>query len=220
MKKLELALYAEGSTDQLFLPPVIVRTAQYILAQHAQQEVTVEPIEVIEIDKRDLGRDECIVIAAQKAIRYQALIVHSDADAPSAEEALRYRIQPGFDLVQKQKQVCKNLLPIIPIQAIEAWMLADHQLLREEIGTHLSNRNLRIPEKAIQVESIAKPKERLQEIVQRAYAERQRRHRRARLNKLYEPLGIRISLERLRHLPSYKQFVADLTTTLENLNFW
>jgi hypothetical protein len=220
VKRLELALYAEGSTDQLFLPPVIVRTAQYILAQRTQQEVIIEPIEAIEVHKRNLGRNECIVKAAQKAMRYQALIVHSDADELSAENALRYRIQPGFELVKQQEQVCKNLLPIIPIQAIEAWMLADPELLRKEIGTHLSNRDLRIPERAIQVESIAKPKERLQEIIQRAYAEHTRRRRRVDLSRFYEPLGISISLERLRLVPSYKQFVTDLTATLEALNFW
>lgn len=220
MKRLELALYAEGSTDHLFLPPVIVRTAQHILAQYAKQEVIVEPIEAIEVDERDLGRDECIVVAAKKAIKYQALIVHSDADAPSAAEALQYRIYPGFELVKNQDQACKNLLPIVPIQAIEAWMLADSERLRKEIGTHLSNRDLRIPEKAVQVESIAKPKERLQEIVQRAYAERSRRRRHAGLSKLYEPLGISISLERLRYVPSYQQFVTELSATLEALNFW
>ena len=33
VRKLELALYAEGSTDYLFLPPIIARTAQDILTQ-------------------------------------------------------------------------------------------------------------------------------------------------------------------------------------------
>ena len=50
MRKLELALYAEGSTDYLFLPPIIARTAQDILTQHTQQQITVEPIEAIEVD--------------------------------------------------------------------------------------------------------------------------------------------------------------------------
>ena len=45
MKMLLLALYAEGSTDARFLPPIIRRTAERIIAQHGQDFVDVsEPM--------------------------------------------------------------------------------------------------------------------------------------------------------------------------------
>ncbi len=41
MKQLVLALYAEGTTDYLFLPPVIQRTVIQVLRQHEQQQINV-----------------------------------------------------------------------------------------------------------------------------------------------------------------------------------
>ncbi len=49
-------------------------------------------------------------------------------------------------------------------------------------------------------------------------AERSHRHREVDLRPLYAPLGQRISLDRLSNVPSYQQFVDDLTATLRTLN--
>jgi hypothetical protein len=40
MKKLSLALYSEGSTDQHFLPDVIRRTSRQILARYGQASLS------------------------------------------------------------------------------------------------------------------------------------------------------------------------------------
>ncbi len=43
MSMLVLGLYAEGSTDHDFLPPVIQKTAERILAEHDQCEMETFP---------------------------------------------------------------------------------------------------------------------------------------------------------------------------------
>ncbi|SRR5260370_23723403 len=134
MRVLVLGLYAEGSTDHDFLPPVIQKTAERILAQHEQCEVEalVFPIEPSKSVKKDHAKG--ILQAARDSFGYHALIVHADADDPTPEKALSERILPGYRLVQHAKgQVCKHLVPIIPVQAIEAWVLADYELLLAEI---------------------------------------------------------------------------------------
>lgn len=55
--------------------------------------------------------------------------------------------------------------------------------------------------------------------MQRAHSEHSRRRHEMDLNRLYLPLGRRISLERLSYVPSYKQFVDDLTEALQALHF-
>jgi len=216
MNTLSLALYNEGSTDNRFLPPIIAKTARSILDNHQQNHVGVSEIRIIEVRRKK--RPESILQAALAASGYHALIVHADADHPQAYKARNERFEPGLQLVQQTNgDLCKNLLPIIPIQAIEAWMLADYQSLLMVIGTEMHPREFGIPEKAYQVESIAKPKRKLEEAMRKAYASRTKRRRKTDIDFLYEPMGERISLERLSQVPSYQQFIEDLTQTLENI---
>jgi Domain of unknown function (DUF4276) len=196
MGTLSLALYCEGSTDEQFIPPVAMETARRVLAKHKCSDIEVLSIRLIRVKKK--SRPEAILQAAREAYGYHALLIHSDADSPTPDKAKRERYDPGHSAVQSTNEaVCKNLLPIIPVQAIEAWMLADYELLLVEIGTSLDIHELGIPEKASQVEAIAKPKQRLKEVVQRAYASRSKRQRDTDIDFLYEAMGEKINLDRL-----------------------
>jgi Domain of unknown function (DUF4276) len=219
MSDVILGFYAEGSTDYDFLPPVIRRTTEQVLVQHDRNEMDATVL-VIQLTKgQEEERAESIFQAARNAYGYHALVVHADADDPRPDKAKAERIEPGFKRVQEAKEeVCKNLVPIIPVQAIEAWILADYQLLLAEIGTKMKADELGIPTKAGQVESISKPKRRLEDTVRKAYASRSKRQRKADIDFLYEPMGEKIRLERLKELSSYLQFVDDLTETLKELN--
>ena len=216
--RLALALYGEGNTDDRFLTLIIQRTTRKVLAEYRKHNVRVASVEPVKLFEKKPTREENILQAARQASRYHALIVHSDADYLSYSKALKERILPGFHLVQgSTEMVCEKLLPIIPIQAIEAWILADYQVLCAEIRTDLSAHELGIPEKVKQVESISKPKLRLNEAVSKVNKQL-RPHQRIDVNLLYEPLGSKIRLERLNQLSAYQQFVNDLTETLINLN--
>jgi ribosomal protein L20 len=220
MKVLVLGLFVEGPTDNDFLQPVIRRTAEQILAQHEQSGIYEASVLIIQLTKdQKKDRAESILQAACDAYGYYALIVHADADDPEPGKAKVERIEPGFKLVQETNEnVCKDLVAIIPVQAIEAWILADYELLLREVGADLKAAKLGIPETAKYVQKISKPKRRLEEAVQIAYASRSRRRRESDIRFLYQPMGEKINLERLQQVPSYKQFVEDLTETLINLN--
>jgi hypothetical protein len=220
MKVLVLGLFVEGPTDYDFLPPVIRRTTEQILAQHEQSGMYEASVLIVQLTKdRKKDRAEGILQAACDAYGYHALIVHSDADNPEPSKARFERIEPGFKLVKETNEnVCKDLVAIIPVQAIEAWILADYELLLREVGTDLKANNLGIPETAKYVQKISKPKRRLEEAVQMAYASRSRRRREIDMRFLYQPMGEKINLERLQQVPSYIQFVEDLTETLKSLN--
>ena len=217
MSTLSLALCCEGSTDQHFLPIVIQRTAENVLDKCAKHIVEVLPVEVIEAPKRKQGRG--ILEAAIKAAGRHSLIVHTDADNRTYEQAKNQSFVPGYNLVQRTtRQVCKNLVPIIPIREIEAWMLADHEVLREVLGTNVSAQNLGLPEKARLVEANPDPKAAINKVIAIAYAKRSKRHRKVYWNELYESLAQEIRLERLKEVPAYKHFEEDLTEVLITLN--
>jgi hypothetical protein len=109
--------------------------------------------------------------------------------------------------------VCQDLLPIIPIQEIEAWLLADEKALLREIQTNKLGRDLGIPSLR-RIEAIAQPKERLDDIIRIA---NQSRRRKINRDDLYEPLGETVRLEKLASLSAYRQFISDLTNTFINL---
>jgi Domain of unknown function (DUF4276) len=207
--RLVLALYAEGSTDKTFLGNVIPRTAVNILAKYGQQAVDVLGIDA----KKDIS------IKDEASTTNPILIVHRDADSSDNKEALKNRYHPGYKLVQQSSElICKSVIPVIPIRMIESWMLAvDHEVLQNVLLTDIKAQELGLMNKIRQVESEPEPKEKLDQIIQKARGSRSRRRYQVRREDLYEPLGRRINLERLYGVPSYKQFVDDFKVVLKDL---
>ena len=214
--QLLLALYAEGPSDTRFLPLIIQRVARSITAPHRLVGV----LDLTIISKKQGIREECIVFAARDAYGCHALIVHSDADDKSSERARKERIEPGFNQVlHSSEDVCKDLIPIIPVQMIEAWMLADHNALREAIGTNMSAQTLGLPARPALVERDANPKHTLNEVVRKANAGRSRRHQKIDINAFHERLARDIDLNILDLVTSYREFKRDLANTLAKLHF-
>ena len=223
MRTMTLALYAEGSTDGDFLPKIIERTAKNILAQHSSQSIQVrlpyskwnKPVDIVK-------RDQCILYIARETSIYDALIIHSDGDHRGYEQTLSELFEPGKKLVleakDKAEEICSDLVPLIPVRMTEAWMLADPDALCTVLGKKAEARVLGIPTKAKLVEKELKPKKTLEQIIQAAYPQQSRDWKYFKL-KLYKELGSEISLTRLNEVPSYHQFVEDMTTVLQALNF-
>jgi hypothetical protein len=224
--ELSLALYAEGPSDNRFLPLIIERTAQNIIDQYKlkglHEDVDLSGVKII--SKQQGKRDVCILSAAREACKYNALIVHSDADDKTSERAHKERIQPGFDLVLKLKsteKVCEYLIPLIPVQMTEAWMLADGKALLNTIGADRSSQSPRLP-KVSEIERDANPKHTLNEILRtanlnRSSSKRSSYRRKLDVNDCYEPLASIIDLSKLALVPSYKAFRNDLTEALASI---
>ncbi|HLX40315.1 MAG TPA: DUF4276 family protein [Ktedonobacteraceae bacterium] len=218
MEELRLALYAEGTTDEQFLPSILQRTCEQLIAKHNQTAVNVVDPRIIARKKNIANRDESILQAAREAIDFHILVIHADADSYSQEKALKERFQPGYELVKlSNEQVCKYLVPVVPIYMTEAWLLADNDALRKVIGTNMKVHELGLVQKARLIEADSNPKQTLKNIVQKAYANRSRRHQQVDLGILYRSLGRVIRLEQLENLKAYNQFVHDLTATLKKL---
>lgn len=222
MTTLITALYAEGRTDERFLPVILQRTLVDLLGHRSNRVVDVWLPMLVKPDQKS-SRAEDILAVARKATGSHLLFVHADADHLTWTKALSERVLPGISLVQERltagEAVCRDLVPVIPVQMVEAWMLADPEALRATVGTVLSPDELGIPMQAHEIEGEARPKERLAAIMRAAYAQRPRRRRSVNIGDLYQPLADQVSLERLNRLPAYRQLVGDLTTALTSLGF-
>lgn len=222
MNVLVSALYAEGRSDERFLPVLLQRTLAALLNLHASQAVDVWDPVIIRQVKRPT-REESILAAAEQCAGYNILFVHADADDTSTERAYSERIEPGLSMVQSAQNngisVPQHLVPVIPIQMVEAWLLADAEALCDTIGIALADTAHLIPTGAHEIEGLADPKTRLLEIVRYAQLHRPRRRRNIVLGEYYEPMANRIQLHKLQRLSSYQRLQADLENVLRQLGF-
>lgn len=222
MTTLVTALYAEGRTDERFLPVLLQRSMTDWLARHANRIVDV--LEPVVVNCNDEGsRADRILAVAQQVSGYHLLFVHADADNSTSQRAYNERIAPGLALVTSALSsglsVCTELVPIIPVQKVEAWLLADAASLCKVIGTSLSPAALSIPLRADEIEGIVDPKQRLQDVMRTAYSSRPRRRRVVKPGELYEPLANQVSLAALARLPAYQHYLRDLDAALRRLHF-
>lgn len=209
----------EGTTDVRFLGSVIRRTFDE-LTWECGQATEVYLSTALDVPKQGLTFSDYVLAAAKVAEvdKLMVLCVHTDADDVTDTTALIHRIGPAFTKVQTSADaVCENLVAIVPVQMIEAWMLADIDALKTEIGTDKTDAQLgltRLPE------SIADPKETINEAIRLAFDHRSRRSRnQVSIGELYEPMGVTADLAKLSTLPSYQRFREAVRDAFRRLNY-
>jgi len=116
----------EGITDVRFLSSVIQRSFEDV-AFECKCQIEILPIQHIERQSGDF-----VSVVQQYAYKademgVMVLCIHSDADATSDRHTFARKIRPAFTAVEKtnEQKVCRNLLPVVPVQMTEAWMLSD-----------------------------------------------------------------------------------------------
>lgn len=95
-------------------------------------------------------------------------------------------------------------------------MLADKNLLREEIGTDLSDATLGL---ARDPEKIADPKAVISEAIRIATEGKSRRRQSLSIAELYGPIGASVSLEALMSLSSYRMFRQSVEDTFREIGY-
>lgn len=219
-RQLFIGLAVEGSTDMRFLKSVVFRTFKDVLQNHCEFDVDVDIFEV-NTEKRGKSFSEFVRDASKEALqKYGILIlaVHSDSDKETLQERLNDKFFPAQELLDKEEdtECCKVLTPVIPIRMMEAWMLADVNMLKEEIGTQMSDTKLgfyRDPE------TIADPKDLIIHAIDIAQTELPKKRRTLVIGDLYEIMGDKISLQSLSNLSSYRKFVEFVKDSLRKINY-
>lgn len=209
----------EGTTDVRFLEKIIERSFEEI-AYECQGDV--EPVVwPLVVDKTGLSFSEYALKAAQQGVEelgMMILCIHSDADDATNQNVLDNKIAPARELIKAQSDdtTCKILVPAIPVQMMESWMLADKDLLKNEIGTTKTDNELGINRSP---ESITDPKAVIEEAIRIARQEITRRRRKElRISDLYLPVGQKVSIDKLKELPSYRRFQEDIRQAYRELH--
>jgi hypothetical protein len=219
-KQIFVGLMTEGNTDNRFLESVVKRTFDEIGFECSVEiETFVTPIL---ITKTGLGFVEQVCESSRKGIEeygIKVLCVHTDADSCDDKDKYRNKIIPAINEINNRnaREYCKNLAVIVPVQMIEAWMLADKELFKREIGTNKTDNELGINKLP---EVIADPKALIKEAIRIARETLTKRRRKdLTISELYLPIGQKITIEKLNTLPSFMKFKESIRDAYRNLNF-
>lgn len=223
--QLFIAFTGEGSTDSRFLGNIIKREIISIIINECSKELEVEDIIILSTSKIGKTFDEYFVDAVKDALNSGAclLIVHTDSDKDSYEERIAHKFVPAMEALRKSedsdiRDYEQYIVPIIPIRMIEAWMLANKSIFKEEVGTTIPDFDLGITGDP---ERMSDPKHKINNALKIA---KERSHRNRRLNiddisELYTPLSNKIPFDDLHRLNSYNKFADNLRKALRALGY-
>lgn len=208
----------EGSTDALFLENIIQKTFEDV-AFECHRPIEVMPI--YHLDKQVGDFTSLVENYAQKAFNLglSVLCIHTDADDSTDIKAFDFKISPAFNSIMQSdnKELCKNLVAVVPIQMIEAWMLADKELLKREIGTNKTNNELGINRDP---ESMADPKQIIEDAIRIGRQDLTKKRRKDLIiGDLYQIIGTTISLKNLETLGSFKKFRLAVQEAFRQMNY-
>jgi len=207
----------EGSTDKRFLETIIMKTVEE-MAFHCEGQIDVyDPIFIGSPKNQDFIAQ--VINAAKTAYNSGIFIlcVHVDSDHISDKNVMDRKITPAIDALNEFTDgICKVVVPIVPVTMSEAWILADKELFKAEIGTSLSDESLKINKNP---ETVANPKALIEEALRIAQEDLPRRRDKLTIGELYQPIGQKISIEKLNNLSSFQKFKKSLEEAFKALNY-
>ncbi len=218
MQQLIIGVITEGTTDWRFLESIIKRVF-YEISFECHNVVEVYSINFIN-NLEELKFVDKVLEASKKGYQefgITILCVQADADKKTLDETYKYKIEPAKEALRKQnkEEYCKTLVAIVPIQETESWMLADKELLKNQIGTTKRDTELGIHGNA---EQTASPKEVIQEAIRIARQNATKRRRKElTISELYQSIGEAIDLEKLDTFKSYQDFKKNVREAYKEL---
>lgn len=214
-----VALTTEGSTDIRFLENIVKQAFEHVSFECTKDiEILYQTLTTTKVGQGTFAN--YVVEAAKEAAECGAttVAVHSDADRNTYDERLTYNFVPARVAVDAidSELICKHITPVIPVRMIEAWMLADKEQFRIEVGTTLSCHELGIDGDP---EQMADPKARISLAIRTA--NEQATHKKPvkdiDISDLYEILGQSLDVEKLKTMDSYCRFLDEIRTLYRNL---
>lgn len=131
---------------------------------------------------------------------------------------LKEKFIPLFESIKSNdKLICKEIIPVIPVQMIESWMLADIGLFLDEISTYKTKTELGLNGNP---ETFTNPKNKIKEALQIINKEKPKKRRKdLQISDLYQIIGQKIEIDELLKLNSFRKFYNQISESLQNLKY-
>lgn len=207
---IRLIVLVEGSSDVVFFLDVLRDLLESVLEERSvQADVVVETL-----NNGETSRGQWVIDRVRHHYPDAAVVaVHIDGSADPARE-LRKSYQPIENAWQLSGRNATRLVPLVPVREMEAWALADLDVVREVAGADWDVSSVTDGELLGRPERLPDPKRTLSDVMRQA-----RRPRRGKRHvDTYLPLiSERLELPALRRLPSFQRFERDLRAALAPL---
>lgn len=219
MMQLFIGLIAEGPTDIRFLKTVIYKSIQE-LSWRCENQIEIFDIQEISADGDSFS--EKMLAASKSALQdygINILCVHADSDTRLIKDVMDNKFAPFFEALKglSDEEYCKHIIPTIPIQMIESWMLADKELLKQLINA-IGTRNIDLGIEK-DPESYSDPKCTIENAIRIAMSGKSKKKRdQISILDLYELLGDRLKLDKLRAIPSFVNFENNVINVFKTMN--
>lgn len=217
--QLYIGFTVEGSTDTRFLTQVIQNVFEDI-AFECRTDVVIEDVRHVHVHKTEFT--ETMLNASKQAAEcgITVLCIHADSDARDIENVMEFKFVPFVEALNplSADDYCKAIVPVIPIQMTEAWMMADKELLKTKIAAQGKRDTDLGLERA--PEAYADPKQAIIDAIRVAQAGKTKRRRNElTINDLYDEMGQSIPLQRLRELSSFQHFEENVRSAFRLLGY-
>lgn len=215
-----IVLTVEGTTDTRFLGAMLEPVFQEMALRYVKDDVDCLLTAQGCYDKSEGFKNAVINASREALVNFGAttLAVHTDSDTMTYEERKATNFAGLIETVKdlSTDEYCTVITPIIPVKMIEAWMLADRELLREELGTTMTNAQLDIDGNP---ESFANPKQKIMEAIKRASENATHKNpvKNIDISDLYQILGKKLSIEQLERMDSFKKFEQEILSTFKKI---
>lgn len=207
MRQLFVGLITEGSTDVRFLKNVVFKSVQDLCGD-CENDIEVFDIKEVKADGGTFVEKMLNAThIASAELGLSMLCIHADSDNRTSDNVIKNKFEPFFNELSKMndEEYCKRIVPTIPIQMIESWMLADKELLKQMVNANdMRDIDLGLEKSP---ETYSDPKDIINNAIRMAMSRQSKKKRdQIKISDLYEVLGMRLSLEKLRMIPSFREF--------------
>jgi hypothetical protein len=206
-----LGYSGEGDTDRRFLGPLIQRTFEDLLFTASGQIDCLPPVWLGEAKSKDIAK-AALEAGKDKLMLYCA---HVDEDGKGHQRTVELQLKPALDLLEVGGGNYPPVIPIMPKEETESWLLADTDTLRGTLNTQLTASQLGLQGNP---ESYTDPKQKLIDVIRIVNAE-PARYIKVEKGTLYAPMGADCSLAELRKLASFSRFEAAARAGLVEIGY-
>ena len=214
--QLFLGFTFEGSTDERFFNSIIERTLSDIIFKYSTIDVEIILIPLKKSGNTFIEQSMNAIKLGQNENSVDIFFIHCDADDVNNENVIQYKFEPLYKAIEDSDEVNNCIIiPIIPIQMTEAWLIADFELFANEISTNKTKSELQISGNP---EDFSNPKLKIIESLRIVNMELPKKRRKdLQISELYQIIGQKIDINNLRKLKSFQEFYNKSFTILKEL---
>lgn len=214
-RSLRIAFCGEGNRDSKVMPIFVTK----ILGELTPVETFDLSINTQRWDTRPKFPEALVTLIRQTQLLYHMVIMHVDADALDQRQVRQYKVDPGLQALTKAGLPTTTLVWAIPVQAIEAWLLASATAFTRALtGSEERTQEIEFPQQPDRLPT-DKAKQLFDQTVYQLLARTQRQRRRLHPAHFTELIAEELTLNELRRLNAFQQFEREFVRVIAHLGY-